>query len=171
MAIVGSIFLILLGVLALFVAGAMLSVRDATNQFFNGFPPLVRSMMLDSDPKVKKSLETIERLPLFAAITAAVASLVFIGGLVLLHNLIAQIVLFVLVLAGSILFWFFRDKLTALLKQQFMDQMKKKQAEAPRPTPAQARDQFRSIQERARAQANSAPPTNRSQRRAAQRKK
>jgi len=170
MALFGAILLILLGMVALFVAGAMLSVREATTQFLNGFPKMMRDMMMESDPKVAKTMRTIERLPLISAIVAGSGGLVFILGLVLLHNLIAAVVVFILVATLGVLFWLYRGRLTEMLKQQFTDQMKKQVANAPRPTPAQARDQFRAVQERARAQAAAVPPTNRSQRRAAQRR-
>ena len=65
----------------------------------------------------------------------------------------------------------YRGRLTDLLKKQFTDQMQKQAAKMPKPTPAQAKAQFRTMQQTAREKVEARPPTNRSERRAAQQRK
>ena len=172
MAIALTIFLFLLGAILMILSGVLLAVRQAVTQFLDGFPKMMRDMMINSDPKVRKSLETIERLPKFAVAAVSVGALVYLWAILRLHSHIAQAVW--LVLAGVVaLIWVkYRGRLTDLLKKQFTDQMQKQAAKMPKPTPSQAKAQFRTMQQTAREKVEARPPTNRSERRAAaQRKK
>ena len=172
MAIVFTIFLLILGTAGMIIAGALLSVRQAVKQFLDSFPAAIRSMLLDSDPKVKKTLKTVENLPKISVAVGTAGVLLFLFGIFRIGQPIIASILLILAIVGAVVFWKFRDKLTAMLKQQFVDQMQKQAAKMPRPTAAQAKAQFRNMQQTARTKAMEArPPSNRSERRAAERRK
>jgi hypothetical protein len=171
MAIALTIFLFLLGAFLMVVAGVLLAVRQAVTQFMAGFPPMMRDMVVNSDPKVKRSLDMIERFPKFAAIGGGVGVLVYLWAILRLHSHIAQAVYLVLAVVTALIWHKYRGRLTDLLKKQFTDQMQKQAAKMPKPTPAQAKAQFRTMQQTAREKVESRPPTNRSERRAAQQRK
>ena len=172
MAIALTIFLFLLGASLMVVAGVLMAVRQAVTQFLDGFPKMMRDMMVNSDPKVRRSLDMIERLPKFAIAGVTVGGLLYLWAILRLHSHVAQTVYLVLAGVVALLWVKYRGRLTDLLKKQFTDQMQKQAAKMPKPTPAQAKAQFRTMQQTAREKVEARPPTNRSERRAAaQRKK
>ena len=85
---------------------------------------------------------------------------------------IAQAILLLLAVGVIAAFAKYKDRLVDLIKKQFTDQMQKQVAARPRPTPAQAKAQFRTMQQTMRDQAaNARPPSNSSERRQAQKRK
>ncbi len=167
-----SIFLLLLGTLFLIVAAVLMSVSKAAKAFLAGFPQQIRQMMIDSDPRVQKSLRTLELFPKFSWAATGVGALIFLIGILRIQSHIAQTILLLLAVGVVAAFAKYKDRLVDLIKKQFTDQMQKQVDSRPKPTPAQAKAQFRTMQQTMRDQAlNARPPSNRSERRSAQKRK
>ncbi len=169
MAIAFAILLLLLGTVAMLAATVMMSARKAVKSFLDGFPRQLHALMAESDPKVKKSLEMLERLPKISLAVGGAGLAFFLVGVYLTHSVVAQIILLVLGAIVALLVFKFRDRLTPLLKKQLTDQMKKQAAKQPPMTPQQIRKSMQDARSAVRP-ANT-PPSNRQQRREAQRKK
>ena len=172
MPLVFTIFLLLVGVALLIIAAVLMSVSKAAKSFLAGFPQQIRQMMIDSDPRVQKSLKTLELFPKFSIAAAVAGGLIFLIAILRIQSHIAQIILLLLAVGVIAAFTKYKDRLVDLIKKQFTDQMQKQVAARPRPTPAQAKAQFRTMQQTMRDQAaNARPPSNRSERRQAQKRK
>ena len=168
MAIALAILLLLLGTVAMVAATVMMSARKAVKSFMDGFPRQLHALMAESDPKVKKSLQMLERLPTISQITGGVGVAFFLMGIFLIPSPVARIVLLVLGTVVALLVFKFKDRLVPLIKKQLMDQMKQQAAKQPPMTPQQVR---KSMQDARNAARPNATPVNRQQRREAQRKK
>ena len=168
MGIAFAILLLLLGSVAMVAATVMMSARKAVKSFLDGFPRQLHALMAESDPKVKKSLEMLERLPKISLAVGGVGLAFFLGGVFLIHSVTTQIVLLVLAGIVALLVFKFRDRLVPLIKKQLTDQMKKQVANQPPMTPQQVR---KSMQDARNAVRPNSTPVNRQQRREAQRKK
>ena len=169
MGIAFAILLLLLGSTAMIAGTVMMSARKAVKSFLDGFPRQLHALMAESDPKVKKSLQMLERLPKISLAVGGVGLAFFLGGILLIPSPVARVTLLLIGTIVALLVFKFRDRLVPLIKKQLTDQMKKQVSQQPPMTPQQVRKSMQDARNAVRPKATT--PVNRQQRREAQRKK